>query len=115
MKVMRLYVWTWVVAEDDVVIAVDQVGQLKVANNDYNHRLDHDDDAIMITKMMSVTSGSSGMSSSKSSSPVISSSVRNIDECLSAMTMMMKMTRTNTVDDASICFHHGHPPINWNW
>ena len=46
MKVMRLYVWILVVAEDDVVIAVDQVEQLghvKVANDDHDHHLDNDD------------------------------------------------------------------------
>ena len=45
MKVMGLYVWTLVVAEDDVVIAV---GHVKVANDDHDHHLDHDDDAIMM-------------------------------------------------------------------
>lgn len=46
MKVMGLYVGTLVVAEDDVVIAVDQLEQLgpvKVANDDHDHHLDNDD------------------------------------------------------------------------
>ena len=46
MKVMRLYVWSLVVAEDDVVSAVD-----KVANDYHDHHLDHDDDAITMMKM----------------------------------------------------------------
>lgn len=39
-------VWTLVVAEDDVVITVDQLEQLrhvKVANADHDHHLDNDD------------------------------------------------------------------------
>ena len=46
MKVMGLYVWILVVAEDDEVIAVDhveQIGHVKVAIDDHDHHLDHDD------------------------------------------------------------------------
>ena len=41
MKVMRLYVGSLVAAEGDVVIAV---GHVKVANDDHDHHLDHNDD-----------------------------------------------------------------------
>ena len=37
-----------------LVIAVDQVeqiGHVKVTNDDHDHHLDHDDDAIMMMKM----------------------------------------------------------------
>ena len=46
MKVMGLYVWSLVVAEDDVVSAVDQVehlGHVNVTNADHDHHLDNDD------------------------------------------------------------------------